>query len=236
MKKPSKKVFRRPMPAWPKLVLAVLLLVFSLTMTFHLLGRPMPTPELACFFQERENLWGPAETVAKGTLTYQSPREDFGSMQYPKNGSTWLVRRCGEHQMVSVAERLASLPLWQVAYYVNFTLTAETPVYFASIATQYSYPHSSSDQELELLYLAVTDDPAIARVEGTFTLIPDAMKDDRPAARAEYGVPITFTAVSPGIWEGRSTTPESKASTTFRDTVYRAYSADGALIYDSAAP
>lgn len=228
-----KQVFRRPFPAWPKLVLGGLLLAFALTAAFHALGRPMPTPELACALKERELMWGRAETVYRGTITYRAPSAD-GFDGVPE-GSPWLVRRDGDNWAVAIPRRVGVLPLWSFDYAVyRWASLRERELITLDPYAGREFFAEDGSRWSEYVILAVTGDAPVARLEGSCAWVPDILADDRAAALERDGAAIGFVQAAPGVWEGRVTVPHWRGEGgSSLESAYRAYDAGGGLLYDS---
>ena len=231
-----KKLFRRPMPAWPKMVLAVLLLFLILTAAFHMFDRPMPTPVLAGYFVEQEDLWGKTETVSQGDADYPPPPEGWegSSVVGGPDETAWVLRRCGDRYALTLPERRGLL--WTVSRWGNFysfSLTEEDPVYYYSIPTfQYLSPPNDAPSKNCFLVLAAAL-PTVTRLEGEIGWVPLGAEED--ASLARHGAPLVFTNVGTNMWKSIAIADSARymAGSGSLAIRVRGYDAAGALVYNS---
>ena len=216
-------------PVWVKLALAALVLLGALTALFLALGRPMPTPELAAAMAGRSLLLGDGEVVAQGPVAGSQGNSDFYRRE-----TRWVLLESGTGHTLCTVERLG--PFWRLRLGPYFT-SREAPIWDWNwiVSTNVEYgsgedPMEEADWMYEQLYLAVTRNPRVARVEGKACWVPDTVdgqtltREEREAYLEEHGAIFSLTETAPdsGVWTGTvaTHTPSGGSGLISRVTAY----------------
>ncbi len=207
---------------WWKPIAAALLLLFALLFFWAATGFAMPTVELALQKWEDEDILPRGTTVAQGE-TRLAQGEDFDTGPF-----TWVLRSYPDGCRVYTLER--TLFLWQESRSLHPSVR-ELPLTGPLSATPVAMAHYySSDRsgglglgELcsDMLLLAVTTDPAVARVEATMGWKHPSEGDSLLTAA------MSETAPDSGVWTLQGVTRPN--GTLFY--ACRAYDGAGTLLY-----
>lgn len=212
-----------------RLALSILLLLGSLLFLWAASGFVMPTPGLAHTKAAAEYGVSPGTPVAHGTIRL-SPEA-----LHPNAGSRWQVNRLGQAFSVSTLDR-TGLFFWRTDSFQVLVpgQWENTPVPYCYLALGSLYSQSASLEiaGTEAITLALTSDPAVARVELTQCWYsprrdgPDGMAH---LLRSGAVTDCQETAPGSGIWIGRQVWPQGDGTAL---TLLRAYDASGALLYE----
>ncbi len=220
---------RRPrFPLKAKLALGALLFLAGGLLLWSALDYPAFTMEAPLRRLERENLFGPGQTVASGEIRYRQV-----SGQGVDQDLTWVFRRCGDRYHLAVLQALPGF-LWRPApygSYLDFSDVKSRGVLSYPVGMEHFYDEASERWASEWVVVALADDPSVVRLEGSF-----GYGADETAALAA-AVPARFQPV-PGVdrvWVAQQAVPEPvKGPAIYSSYIFlRGYDAQGRLVYDS---
>ena len=223
-------------PVWVKLTLAALVLLGALTALFLALGRPMPTPELAVSLAGRSLLLGDGEIVAQGPVA-----DSQGNSDFYRRKTRWLLLEGGTGPVLYTVERLG--PFWRLESGPHFSKDAPIWDWHWLVSSNIEYgsgedPMGESKWTYEQLYLAVTRDPRVARVEGKACWVPLTVDgrtptwEERRAYLEEHGTIFSLTETAPdsGVWTGYVAPPTFASGSSGLHSRVTAYDSQGAVV------
>lgn len=224
-------------PVWVKLTLAALVLLGALAVLFLALGRPMPTPELAASLAGRSLLLGDGELLAQGPVA-----DSRGNADFYRRETRWLLLESGTGHALCTVERLG--PFWRMKLGPYF-ISREAPIWTWNwiVSTDVEYgsgedPMGEAEWTYEQLYLAVTRDSRVARVEGKACWVPltvDGRTSTWEEGRAyleEHGTIFSLTETVPdsGVWTGYVAPPTPASDSSGLHSRVTAYDSQGAVV------
>lgn len=229
-------------PVWVKLALAALVLLGGVLALFLALGRPMPTPELAVCTAGRSLLLGEGELLAQGPVAGSQGASDFYRRE-----TRWALLEGGTGPVLYTVERLG--PLWRLESGPYFSKDAPIWTWNWIVSSQLEYGSGEdlmgeASWSYEQLYLAVTRDPRVARVEGKACWVPGTVGgqgltwEEQGAYLEEHGTPFSLTETAPGsgVWTGYVAPPTSGSGQSGLRSRVAAYDAQGAVVAQTGSP